>query len=372
VSIAESSTKETTSADEVNQPVAPRRYFGVHATYLRWIAIAVWLVTLSVYVTNEGIPIDRFGLMAWLLTGLLASCVGRRPLRTVFVDWLPFTSVLVAYDLTRGLADALGRPTMWTPQVALEKDLFGGNVPTIWLQAHIKYAQAPWWEVVVSTTYVSYFIVPYLVAGLLWIRNRGLWRKFAIQFLLINLIGLSVFIVLPSAPPWAASRCTAAEVTDHPSDPPCLLLENRLGDNGLLGAIHNSNPGASRYVERLGTRGFEKNGLKIAANVVNEGQADVNEVAAIPSLHAALSMFLVVFLWPLTRRRWRVLLPIYPLVMAFSLVYSAEHYVVDILCGWAVTTLVCIATRLVERRLAAKRSRSATDATDTLELPTPA
>ncbi|MCW2529717.1 MAG: phosphoesterase [Pseudonocardiales bacterium] len=372
MSIAERSTDEKTPENEVENPVAPRRYFGVDARYLRWTAVSVWLVALAVYIANEGIPIDRFGLMAWLLTGLLASCVGRRPLWTVFVDWLPFTGVLVAYDLTRGLADALGRPTMWTPQIALERDLFGGNVPTIWLQAHIKYAQAPWWEVAVSTTYVSYFILPYLAAGLLWIRNRGLWRKFAIQFLLINLIGLATFIVLPAAPPWAASRCTAAEIADHPSDPPCLLLENRLADNGLLGQIHNTHPGASHYVERLGTRGFEKNGLKIAATVVNEGQADVNEVAAIPSLHAALSMFLVVFLWPLTRRRWRVLLPIYPLVMAFSLVYSAEHYVVDILSGWTVTAIVCVGTRLVERKLAAKRLRSAADSADTLEVPAPA
>ena len=30
----------------------------------------------------------------------------------------------------------------------------------------------------------------------------------------------------------------------------------------------------------------------------------------------------------------------YPLIMAFTLVYTAEHYVVDILLGWALAAVV--------------------------------
>ena len=48
------------------------------------------------------------------------------------------------------------------------------------------------------------------------------------------------------------------------------------------------------------------------------------------------------FLWPLVRRRWRPLLVAYPLVMAFTLVYSAEHYVFDILLGWLTTTILML------------------------------
>ena len=46
------------------------------------------------------------------------------------------------------------------------------------------------------------------------------------------------------------------------------------------------------------------------------------------------------FFWPRLRKRWRPLLVGYAVVMAFSLVYSAEHYVFDILLGWALTCLV--------------------------------
>ena len=32
----------------------------------------------------------------------------------------------------------------------------------------------------------------------------------------------------------------------------------------------------------------------------------------------------------------------YPLIMAFTLVYSAEHYVIDILLGWALSVVVVL------------------------------
>jgi membrane-associated phospholipid phosphatase len=39
-------------------------------------------------------------------------------------------------------------------------------------------------------------------------------------------------------------------------------------------------------------------------------------------------------------RNWRPVLVAYVLVMAFTLVYTAEHYVVDILLGWALAAVV--------------------------------
>ena len=368
MSVADPTAADPSPDSDIETPVSPRRRLGVELTYWRYAAVGIWLAALTCYIAFDGVPIDRLGLIAWTMSGLLAASIGRRPLLTVLVDWLPFSAILVAYDLTRGLADALGRPTIWTPQLRIEKWIFGGTEPTVWLQAHLKEAYAPPWEVIVSTTYVSYFFAPYLVAGLLWIRNRELWRKFAVRFVLINLIALACFIIMPAAPPWAAGQCTAAEVADHPSNPPCLYEPNRLADNGLLGKLTPHHHNASIYVERTGTRGFERYGLHIAAKLVSEGQADVNQVASIPSLHAALSMFMAVFLWPLSRRRWRPLLAVYPFVMAFSLVYSAEHYVVDILSGWLVTAIVCVGVGRFERR----RRQSSLARADRLDQPVPA
>ncbi len=52
---------------------------------------------------------------------------------------------------------------------------------------------------------------------------------------------------------------------------------------------------------------------------------------------------MAMFLWNRMHRGWRPLLVAYPLVMAFTLVYTAEHYVIDILSGWALAVAVIVA-----------------------------
>ncbi len=349
---AEPTPPAGTAAD--GQPAARRFVLGIPAEPLRRTAVTVWAAVLLYSWIRHGVPIDHEALILWVVSGLLAGSLGRRPLHTVLIDWLPFAAVLIAYDLTRGAADALGRPTLWNEPVAVDKFIFGGVEPTVWLQSHLKQAFPPWWEVIVSCTYVSYFFAPFLIAGLLWMRNRNLWRRFVVRFVLVNLIGLSVFVLFPSAPPWAAAQCTRAEIAGGPSDPSCLNLPHGRDDGGLLGAFpvrvrDTSTPQPAPYIERVAVRGFDHLHLSIAQSLVAEGRLEANPVAAIPSLHAALSLLLSIFLWPILRRRWRPLLIAYPLVMAFSLVYGAEHYVFDILVGWALTTVVSVGAFAVER-----------------------
>ena len=42
----------------------------------------------------------------------------------------------------------------------------------------------------------------------------------------------------------------------------------------------------------------------------------------------------------------------YPLVMAFTLVYTAEHYVIDLLLGWLLAAVVIVALNRFEGRRA--------------------
>lgn len=61
-----------------------------------------------------------------------------------------------------------------------------------------------------------------------------------------------------------------------------------------------------------------------------------NPYAAMPSLHAAWSAWCTLALWPLARTRLlRVLLVAYPLVTAFVVVATANHYLLDVVGGWA-------------------------------------
>jgi len=308
---------------------------------VRWAAIALWAVLVGTWIARDGISYDRNSLLLVICTGLIAATIGRRRSLTVIRDWLPFAAVLLVYDLSRGAATLVGRPTEWHLQIDADKALFLGHEPTVWLQSHLKEPYPPWWETVVSLVYVSFFFAPYVAAGVLWLRNRDEWRKFVLRFVAISFIGLVVFVAFPAAPPWAASQCSASQVAAGPSDPPCIELKaGVVRDGGMLGQVKPTHPPAAPWVERISTRGWDKLGVPQAKALIDEGQAGSNQVAAVPSLHAAISLLITVFFWPRLRKRWRPLLAGYALVMAFSLVYSAEHYVFDILLGWALTGLV--------------------------------
>jgi len=312
---------------------------------LRYGAIALWAAVIAYRIVTTGVAFNRELLLLYICTGLAAASIGRRRVLYVLRDWLPFALVLVVYDLSRGAADLIGRPTLWLWQADADRAMFG-VMPTVWLQEHLKAQQPPWWEVVISTTYMSFFIVPYVIAGVLWLRNRDEWKKFVQLFVLLSFSALVIYAIVPAAPPWAAARCREGEVRTGPSGPGCMFRSGReQPDGGILGAMHQAQPGAHAWIERISARGWGKLNLDTARSLINEGQASVNLVAAIPSLHAGLSAAIAIFLWRRVPRNWRPLLVAYPLVMAFTLVYSAEHYVVDILLGWLLAVVVTAGLR---------------------------
>jgi PAP2 superfamily len=327
----------------------------------RRVAITVWAAIVAIRTTTAGVAFDRELLLLYICTGLIAASIGRRRVLQVLADWLPFAAILVVYDLSRGAATLIGTPTVWQLQPAVDRWMFFGIVPTVWLQEHLKVPRPPWWEVLISTTYMSFFILPYVVAGVLWLRNRDDWKAFARRFVSLSFAALAIYAIVPAAPPWAAARCTAVDVASGPSDPACMFGPAAgVPDGGLLGAMRTTQPGAHDFVERISTRGWEKLHLHPARALLDEGQASVNLVAAIPSLHAALSLMLAAFLWCRLTPIWRPMLSAYVLIMAFALVYSAEHYVVDILLGWALAAILCVVITRLESSLVSGQ-RAATD-----------
>jgi hypothetical protein len=319
-------------------------------TFTRRIAVTTWALVVAYWTCKNGLAFNRELLLLYIATGLIAASIGRRhKVFAVVRDWLPFALVLLVYDLSRGAAVLLGAPTLWHFQPQADRWLFFGTVPTVWLQERIKMPQPPWWEVIISGIYMSFFVLPYVVAGVLWLRNRSDWAAFVRRFVTLSFAALVVYIVLPAAPPWAAARCTLGDVAGGPSSPHCMFRSPvHVPGGGLLGAMHTSQPGAHQFVERISTRGWGTLHLQSAGALVNSGQASVNLVAAIPSLHAAVTAMTSIYLWRLVKASWRPLLVAYPLAMAFVLVYSAEHFVIDILLGWALAVIVLLAIRPVE------------------------
>ena len=328
---------------------------------LRWAASLCWVFFFAATVYADGVSFDREGLLLWIATGVTASSIGRRALWTVIVDWLPFALVLIVYDYLRGISDTLGMPTWWTPQIDVDRFLGFGHEPTVWLQEHLKYPGVQWWDVLVCLCYVSFFILPYATAGVLWLRSRADFRRWAGRFVSLSFLGFGLFALIPAAPPWAAARCTAADVASHPSGPACMGFRPRL-DGGLLGALTSPRPGANPWIERISGRGWSELHLGIARSVLDKGQATVNLVAAVPSLHAGGTLLFVLFMWRRVRIWWKAVLAFYVPFMAFTLIYSAEHYLADILAGWLAAIGIHLLWGWIERRRSGRRTPDTLDA----------
>ncbi len=261
----------------------------------------------------------------WALLGALAVSLGDVGgwLKGVVVDWLPFFLVLTAYDLARGGADGWLAPTHFLPQADLDAWLFGGAVPTVWLQADLHQpGRVQWFEVLAFAVYVSHFFVTPLLAAVLWVHDRWRFRRFAAALALLTLLGCITFVAFPAAPPWMAS------------------------ERGLVGPV-------TRLIPQL----WSWSGVGAETGVVGTGYRYANDVAAVPSLHAALALLVALAVWP---KRWwaRLLVAAYPLAMALAIVYTGEHYVTDVLLGWAYAVASFATVRWVAARLALRRARS--------------
>ncbi|SEF18209.1 phosphatase PAP2 family protein [Jiangella alba] len=283
------------------------------------VGLGIYLVVLVVYSAVEGIPMDRVGQTGWILAGMIAVKIGR-PLREhlrTFLDWLPLLAALILYDHTRGIADTLGMPLRVGQVVDIESWLFGGTIPTLWLQEHLFESTVRWWDVGAAIVYFSHFVVPWVLAAAFYMWSRPLWVGYIRRVLLLTYTGLLTYVLLPAAPPWYASA--------------------RTGD-------------IDEPVYRLVGRGWNELGLRSAQAWLSDAQGGANEVAALPSLHAGFSMLVAVTLWPLAKRWWlKVPIVAYPLAMAFTLVYGGEHYVVDVLLGWLYVAAIMVGAHWWER-----------------------
>ncbi|MFT4043949.1 MAG: phosphatase PAP2 family protein [Gordonia sp. (in: high G+C Gram-positive bacteria)] len=333
-------------------PARPRQRRDL--TVLRRVAIGVWLLFMGYEFWSYGLAFDRTRLIILLCLGLLAATIGRRRAITVIIDWAPFALVLLLYDWTRNVARFIDMPTHWHLAADVDHAMFG-VVPTVWLQGHLKQSSAPWWEIITSVIYMSYFVVPYAVAAVLWLRDRSTWRRFAACFVATTFLGLVGYTLVPAAPPWAAARCTSEQVVDGPREAACMANPVAQTPGGILGPISPKHAGAAPYVERISARGWDYLHIHVASTLIVVGQGKANLVAAIPSLHSGLTMLLALFMWPRVKALGRILFMGYALAMAFTLVYTAEHYVFDVLLGWALAAAVIAVYRLIDRRFVIPR-----------------
>jgi PAP2 superfamily len=272
-----------------------------HWPVVRRCALLIYFAGLGAWSAHYGIPVQRELVVLWICGALACASIGRHPreILQLVLDWLPMVLVLGAYDFSRGAADSLGIGVHTHPMIDFDRFVFFGTTPTEWLQARLyEPGVVHWWDVAFTLTYTSYFIVPFAVAGALWIRDRIAFRRFTNRVVTLAVAGLATYIAFPAAPPWMAS------------------------ETGLIGTVHRT---TSDGWSVLGTG---------TAGLFSEGQASVNLVAAVPSLHSAFTALVAMFLWRRVNPLLRPLLVLYPLAMGLTLIATGEHYLFDVLLGW--------------------------------------
>lgn len=292
------------------QPSARRRLgYGLVA--------AVFLAITLIW----GVPQKDAVIIGFVLVLLAISRIGRgqRNAIRMLVDWLPFAAVLLIYDQSRRLGTVLGAPIHEADVAHAEKWLFGGTVPTVWLQDHLyTVGQVHWYDALCTLVYTTHFLATPVIAGILWLVARDAWLRYITRVVVVSVAGLITYLAFPEAPPWLAAK-------DGVIDPVA-----RLSANGWIW-LHAGNVSS------------------LLARAQDEGS---NPVAAMPSLHTAMAVLVALALAGQIRSRWRWLLALYPLAMAFTLVYDGEHYVLDIVAGVAYALVAHVALQAWERRRA--------------------
>lgn len=226
--------------------------------------------------------------------------------RSFLFAFVPYASVWFIFTALRSLADeTILAETLNTKVASFERWLFNGQLPTVTLQDRFyDPMHLHWYDYYFTFTHWSYFIIPHVVAIRLWYKHPARFKQFLSGLTILLAVGLMIYFLIPSNPPWMAP-----EPINSPAAAPVYRVMELVAKN-------------------------VNGGLYQASNSVI-GQS--NPIAAMPSIHFAITFFLIFPAWH-AGRRWFLLSLYYAATMGITLVYCGEHYVVDVLMGGLVAT----------------------------------
>jgi membrane-associated phospholipid phosphatase len=192
-----------------------------------------------------------------------------------------------------------------------EKNIFGiasqGSIltPNEWWQLHSN----TFLDVMCGFFYLCWIPLPLVFAVYLFYTNRMQFLHFALIFLLVNLLGFVVYYVCPAAPPWYV-QLHGFELQPH-------------------------TPGNTAGLIKF-DQFFQ---VTIFQNLYAKGS---NVFAAMPSLHSAYPLIVLVFALRTKSLFFKVLAAIVTPGIWFAAVYTGHHYIVDVLAG-----ILCAATGIL-------------------------
>ena len=241
--------------------------------------------------------------------GLAAVLLGRG--RLFLRDWIPFVVLLLAYELMRGIADDAGLPLHDADLATADRLVAFGILPTQVLQDALRPAVGLDKIAIAATVvYMLHFALPLVTGFVLWIRRRADYYDFVAALILLSVAGFATYLLLPAAPPWYLAY---HGLLDGPDGRPLVAYLK---------------PGA--FETLASALGFDGRYLYSLAF----GSVNPNPVAAFPSLHVAYPFLaFLVLRRAFGRVGWLALA--YTALVAFSVVYTGDHWVIDAVAGVA-------------------------------------
>jgi hypothetical protein len=313
-------------------------------TFVRGGLVAAYLVGYVWFFFAKGLIIDRISVFVSVVILLALTHVGRPLWQWVRLarDVALYAAMWTIYEESRGIADRVGMPLQVESVRNIDRAIFLGTDPSVWLQDNFLRDDVRWYDIVGSIAYYTHFVVPIVVIVVLWIGYRRDWARYMRRFASLLFVACLGFIFFPTAPPWMAG-----------------------GGKNAYGYRFDALP----PLRRPTGRGWQELGLHGFVRAWETGRDWANQVAAMPSLHAGFAAFIVAYFWSRIRSPWvRGALLLYPFTMTIALVYFAEHYVSDALVSFVIIAAVFAAWTRLER---AVRRRRADRLRDALGVPIP-
>jgi membrane-associated phospholipid phosphatase len=285
------------------------------APSFRLLAITLFVVYMAFAATMYVVLGITFTPDYWVIALFIGAVVLGQTL-AFLRDWVPLVFLIFGYEFLRGVAGTLvlrgGYSANQHGRIQVEslidadKFLFGGTLPTLWLQKHFYTpGTVHWYDIVCVIAYFGlHFVFPLIFAFLLWVHSKERFWQVSLAFLAMTYAGFAIFLLFPAAPPWLAQQWGYVHGVQFPSNQAFqVILPHRYDD------VHT---------------------FKLWS------EASPNPVAAMPSLHAAFPWLVLLFGLRFFGKRAIVLLS-YSLLIWFTVVYLGQHWVVDIIGGiiWA-------------------------------------
>ena len=150
-------------------------------------------------------------------------------------------------------------------------------------------------------------------------KQRKTYLRFALVFLLVNLIGFAGYYIHPAAPPWYAINYGFEPILNTPGNVAGLGRFDAFFGVTIFDSIYGRN---------------------------------ANVFAALPSLHSAYMP--VAFTYAVMGRCKKWLIALFGIIMAgiwFTAIYSGHHYMIDVLTGIACAVIGILLFEQVFMRL---------------------